>query len=253
MQAERSSLEDFVADRARDFVGRQSVTAHLADLCVSPATRDGAPWGICVTGEPGSGKSALFGELLRRMKDTDVFILAHAAGASPRASSVDAMLRRWIQELGSALGIGDVNLAENTDPEIIEMAFGSLLGQMASQRRVVILIDALDQFKKTSRGKLMTWLPPLWPANARLVATAIAGGASKVLAERPGVEVLPLPPLDASEARGIIDAACNRNQRKFERAGDRCAAREEACGRAGVGQSAVAGARPRGTRTARQR
>ena len=42
MQAERSSLEDFAADRARDFVGRQSVTAHLADLCVSRAI-DGAP------------------------------------------------------------------------------------------------------------------------------------------------------------------------------------------------------------------
>ena len=87
---------------------------------------------------------------------------------------------------------------------------------MASQRRVVILIDALDQFKKTPRGKLTTWLPRLWPTNARLVATAIAGGASKALAERSGVEALPLPPLDATEARGIIDAVCNRNKRKLE-------------------------------------
>jgi tetratricopeptide (TPR) repeat protein len=215
MQAERNSLEDFAGDRARDFVGRQSVITRLTDLCASTAI-DGAPWGICVTGEPGSGKSALFGELLRRVKDTDAFILAHAAGASPRASSVDAMLRRWIEELGSALDVGDVSLAENTDPEIIEMAFGSLLGRMSSQRRVVILIDALDQFKKTARGKVMTWLPTLWPTNARLVATAIAGGASKVLAERPGVEALPLPPLDANEARGIIDAVGNRYKRRFE-------------------------------------
>ncbi len=214
-QAERNSLEDFADDCARDFVGRQAVIARLTSLCLSPA-QDGAPWGVCVTGEPGSGKSALFGELLRRMKDTDAFVLAHAAGAGPRASSVDAMLRRWLDELGSALGAGDVGLGENIDPETVETTFASLLGRMASQRRVVVLIDALDQFKKTTRGRFTTWLPRLWPANARLVATSIAGSASKVLAERPGMEVLSLPPLDATEARGIIEGICHRYHRKFE-------------------------------------
>ena len=214
-EAERNALKDFAGDRARNFVGRQAVIARLTGLCLSPA-QDGVPWGVCVTGEPGSGKSALFGELLRRMKDTDAFVLAHAAGASPRASSVDAMLRRWIDELGSALGVGDVDLAENVDPETIEMVFASLLGRMASQRRVVVLIDALEQFKKTTRGRFTTWPPRLWPANARLVATAIAGGASKALAERPGMESLSLPPLDATEARGIIEGICDRYHRKFE-------------------------------------
>ena len=214
-QAERNSLEDFAADRARHFVGRQAVVARLTSLCLSPE-QDGAPWGACVTGEPGSGKSALFGELLRRMKDGDAFVLAHAAGASPRASSVDAMLRRWIDELGSALGAGEVGLAENVDPKTVDTTFASLLGRMASQRRVVVLIDALDQFKKTPRGRFTTWLPRLWPPNARLVATAIAGGASKVLAERPGMEALSLPPLDAAEARGIIEGICDRYHSKFE-------------------------------------
>ncbi|MGH6740856.1 MAG: ATP-binding protein, partial [Bradyrhizobium sp.] len=215
MQAERNALEDFADDRARGFVGRQAVIERLTGLFLSPPKVD-APCGVCVTGEPGLGKSALFGELLRRMKDTDAFVLAHAAGASPRASSVDAMLRRWIDELGSGLGAGDVGLAENADPETVETVFASLFGQMASKRRVVVLIDALDQFKKTTRGKFTTWLPRLWPANARLVATAIAGGASKLLAERPGMEALPLPALDATEARGIIEGICDRYQRKFE-------------------------------------
>ncbi|EAQ35809.1 TPR repeat protein [Nitrobacter sp. Nb-311A] len=218
MQAERNALESFANDRARDFVGRQSVLARVTELCLSPArelspTKEGAPWGICITGDPGSGKSALFGELLRRMKETDAFVLAHAVEATPRASSIDAMLRRWIVELGSALGAGDVDLADNIDPEIVEGAFASLLVRMASQRRVIILIDAIDQFKKTSRGKFTTWLPRLWPINARLVATGLAGGASKALTERSGVEALTLPPLEAPEA--IIDAVCKRNQRKL--------------------------------------
>ena len=161
-EAERNSLEDFAAERARGFVGRQAVIERLTGLCRSPRkrTRRGA------SASPASrvsGKSALFGELLRRMKDTDAFVLAHAAGASPRASSVDAMLRRWIEELGSALEVGDVDLAENVEPETVELAFASLLGRMALQRRVIVLIDGLDQFKKTTRGKLTTWPPRLWP------------------------------------------------------------------------------------------
>ena len=77
-EAERTSLQDFAAERAHGFVGRQAVIERLIGLCQSPAEED-TPWGICVTGEPGSGKSALFGELLRRIKDTDAFVLAHAA------------------------------------------------------------------------------------------------------------------------------------------------------------------------------
>ncbi|MGH9807599.1 MAG: ATP-binding protein, partial [Terriglobia bacterium] len=200
---------------ARDFVGRQTVIERLTSLCHS-IVKEGAPWGVCITGEPGSGKSALLAEILRRMKDSDAFVLAHAAGDSPRASSVDAMLRRWINELSSALGAGEVDLAENVDPKILDMTFASLLGRMASQRRVVVLIDALDQFKKTARGRFATCLPRPWPANARLVATAIAGGASKMLAERPGVEALSLAPLDAAEARGIIEGMGDSHQRKLE-------------------------------------
>src|SRR6185312_9474035 len=96
-------------------------------------------------------------------------------------------------------------LAENVDPKIIDMTFASLLVRMASRRRVVVLIDALDQFKKSSRGRFASCLPRPWPINARLVATAIAGGASKALAERPGVETLVLPPLDPAEARSIVE------------------------------------------------
>src|SRR3954447_722619 len=177
-EAERNSLEDFAAERARGFVGRQAVIERLTGLYLLSPAKEDAPWGICVTGEPGAGKSALFSELLRRMKDTDAFVLAHAAGAGPQASSIDAMLRRWIEELGSALEVGDVDLAENVEPETVELAFASLLGRMALQRRVIILIDGLDQFKKTTRGRFTTWPPRLWPDNARFVATAVPGGAS---------------------------------------------------------------------------
>lgn len=54
--AERTALADFAEDRARDFVGRQALLTDIEALLGSPAA-DGAPWGLFITGESGSGKS----------------------------------------------------------------------------------------------------------------------------------------------------------------------------------------------------
>ena len=220
-QAEREALEDFVDDRARGFVGRRGILNTLTGLANG---NDGPRWAACVTGEPGSGKSALFGALYRLLQGRDVFLLAHAAGASVNAPSVDLMLRRWIGELAEALDT-DSSLADDADPDTVDATFLRLLGQMAQRQRVVVLVDALDQFERTTCGRYVTWLPRLWPVNARFIATAIAGDASQALAERPAIGVEQLVPLNAAEARdiiggrsddGICKGICGRYHRTFE-------------------------------------
>jgi tetratricopeptide (TPR) repeat protein len=213
-QTERNALLDFAEDRARDFIGRGQVIGKLTVVALSPV-EDRAMWGVCVTGEAGSGKSALFGELYRRFAHTDAFVLAHAAGASLLSASVDSMLHRFVEELARALGV-DAGLAENANPEAIEATFAALLRRMAEQRRVLVLIDALDQFEAATRGLYVTWLPRPWPINARLVATGVPGQATIALSERSRVELLPLPPLDMGEARAIAEAVCARYHRILE-------------------------------------
>ena len=56
-QAERSALDDYIEDRARDFVGRDAVLARLQALASSPV-REAAAWGLVLTGAAGTGKSA---------------------------------------------------------------------------------------------------------------------------------------------------------------------------------------------------
>lgn len=213
-QVERYALEDFANDRARDFAGRQKLVDHLIDVATAAKSKE-AGRGVCVTGDPGTGKSALFGELYGRLKEMGVFLLAHSAAASVRSPSVNSMLRRWIGDLAQALGIEPL-LPENANSEKIDAVFADLLGRMAAQRRVVVLIDALDQFEATSRGRFATWLPQIWPANVQIIATANAGETSKALIEHGGIEVSVLPPLDAAEARDIVESICRRYHRTFE-------------------------------------
>ena len=213
-EAERDALDDYIEDRARGFVGRQAVLGRLLQHAASP-DRDGAIWGVCLTGEPGSGKSAIFGELVRRLRASGAIVIAHAASASVRSHSVESMLLRWIEELATALGT-DPGIAENADPNTVNATFRRLLESAAAQRRVVIIADALDQFETTAQGRQVTWLPHSLPNNARFIATAVSGEASELLRQRAGCEVMALGPLDEAEARDIAEGICARYHRKLE-------------------------------------
>jgi hypothetical protein len=207
-EQEARALNEFAAGRRRDFQGRAALLDDIAEFLAGP----GADWALCLTGPSGAGKSAVFAEVLARAQATSAVVLAHAAGASPRAPSVDAMLRRWITDLAGFLG-ETVDLAENADAETVQQSFASLLGRAALQRRVLVLIDALDQFEATPRGRFLTWLPALWPENARLFVTAVPGDASAVLAQRTGAEASPLAALSEAEARLVFAAIHARYHR----------------------------------------
>ena len=210
-EQEARVLDEFAADSRSDFQGRNTLLDDIAALIASP-TQEGADWALCLTGPPGTGKSAVFAELLVRQQTTSALVLAHAAGASPRAPSVDAMLRRWIGDLSVFLN-ELVELADNADIETVDRNFASVLGRAAAQRRVVVLLDALDQFEPTPRGRFLTWLPTLWPPNARLFVTAIPGDGSTALARRPGTATRAIPALTEVEARAIFAAIHARYHR----------------------------------------
>ncbi|MFQ5643572.1 MAG: AAA family ATPase, partial [Thiogranum sp.] len=212
-ETERWTLDAFLEGRRRNFTGREPLLGDLKRhaLSLSPQGDDPA-WGVCVTGPAGAGKSALLAELNRRLQDEDVLLLTHAAGISLRAGQVDAMLRRWTGELAAALEIADP-LGDAADAEEVEKTFHRLLGRASEGRRVVLLIDALDQFERATRATHLAWLPKLWPPNARLIATAIPGRESGALARRSGARLRTLDPLSRNEAADIAAAVCRRYRR----------------------------------------
>lgn len=226
-EADVGDLEDFVLERVRHYVERPSVTAPALDFAADPLrryqmARDPASiWGLCLIGEPGCGKSALFARLYRELKARqghgEMLLLAHASGAHPGSDSVNRMLRRWTSELAAFLEIddplkmdecvpaSDLPSATRTPREIDEI-FASFLRQAAARTRVVLLIDAIDQFERTTRARYLTWLPKPWPENARLLATAIPDAETDSLV-RDGrqVELRAVPEIEPDEARAIAE------------------------------------------------
>lgn len=226
-QRERAALTEFIAQRSRDFTGREALITQLVDIATSPfhatdplnavALNHGVTWAACVTGSPGSGKSALMAEVYQRLaKDSSILILANAAGATPRGAEPDAVLRRFIGELAAALGLTSDPLPENAGPDDVDAAFASLLARAALQTRVVVLLDALDQFEATPRGQHLTWLRARqWPGNARLIATGITGTTPvEALIKNEGVEELELFSLDADDVTEIARRVWARYHRQ---------------------------------------
>jgi hypothetical protein len=80
-------LKQFVATVCREFRGREEFVRQLVDLAEAFGAK--AARGACIVGPPGSGKSAIFAELFRRLQQPgDHILLAHAAGIGPRAGEV---------------------------------------------------------------------------------------------------------------------------------------------------------------------
>jgi len=207
-------LAGFVAIGQEGFVGRAELVDQLVGLAGSPAGAAGA-WGACVVGTSGTGKSALFAQVHRTLEQQDVILLAHAAGIGVRSIQVDWMLRRWVWQLARSLET-ESPIGDGSTSREVEVAFVELLARASESRRVVLLIDGLDEFEATPRAERLAWLPEAWPENARLIATTTSGATSEALERRGSAELISLDPLDAEEVGQIAAAVGRRRHRPIE-------------------------------------
>jgi hypothetical protein len=99
---------------------------------------------------------------------------------------------------------GAESVPADADHQTLVDGFAALLDAAAARQRVVVLLDGLDRLEPSPEAQGMAWLPKHWPANARLVATAIEGAEATACAVRLGIAPTPLPPLSAADARDVV-------------------------------------------------
>ncbi len=205
---EQGGLCDFVAQKSRGFVGRSELLGELLTLATGDADGgDGRP-GICLTGQAGSGKSSLFAMVHQELAKHDVLILAYAAGATQNAAkSLNNMLRTWVRQLRSSLGV--LEPADEEEPfNVLYETFVVYLSQASQERNVVLLVDGLDQFERTPPAMKVTWLPWQLPDKVRIIATTQPGDESRELSQLGWMNLKELQPLTHPDVRNIIQTVC---------------------------------------------
>jgi WD40 repeat protein len=159
--------EQFIESRTRIYVGRQSIQHQLTAFAGGDATVPGL-----VTGPSGSGKSAVLAMFANtwREQHPDALLVPHFIGASPTSTSLRQTLRRLCATLKTKFGYaGDIPLELNK----LIATFHKFLDDVPAGRRVVLLIDALNQFDETDSAQAMRWLPTALPRHVKVVVSCI--------------------------------------------------------------------------------
>ena len=212
------------------FCGRDKLLKELTTHLLSD---DSDNWGLVLTGESGSGKSAVFSMVNKMMRErNDCYILAHSAGLSPRAKSVAELLIIWNRQLGTFVGLkeevmdekisddelsfqmhGQPDMPKTSPVEKLQEKFLELLHTVSTKKRVLLLIDALDRFEPTQRAQHMSWLPAAMPKNVRLLCTAITGTEQKATQYHKGLTSKSIEIFSPEEVQKMLNALCKRNHK----------------------------------------
>jgi tetratricopeptide (TPR) repeat protein len=226
-EQELALLDAFIENNTTTFCGRKPLLETLKKHLFSS---ESANWGVVLTGESGSGKSAVFSMVNKMMQKENCFILAHSSGLSPRAKKVADLLKIWNNQLRKHLGIdqvmedtspihpspfGEEGVRSETPIEELQKLFTKLLQMASAKKRVVLLIDALDRFEPTARAQHLSWLPSLMPKNVRLLCTAITNTEKKAVQYHKGLTAKSFDSFTSVEAKEMLDALCLRQHKNL--------------------------------------
>ncbi|WP_421794658.1 tetratricopeptide repeat protein [Haliscomenobacter sp.] len=206
---ESQAFEHFVQQKTRDFVERDELLDKLKNWALSDGEKD--PRIIALTGEPGSGKSAVMAMLAKNLQAEDCLLLPFAAGVDASSKSLNTLIEYWIHLLRRELNIENLTL-EKPEESIHEKlkVWEQLLDRAAEKQRVVLLIDALNELERLAINQQMSWLPKAWNKNVVLIASTVPGSESQAIASLAGASVLAIPPLQSKEAASILLNHCRR-------------------------------------------
>lgn len=207
---ERTYHTHFVEDRCRHFIGRHALLERMQRHIDHPVTVDSLP--LVVVGEPGSGKTSLTCYFAKRCIDElyhRSFVLVHVVSASPASTDIREVLLRLCRELTEEFALEWQ--AENDDYQTIKDTFFHTLERageaaMADNRRVVLIIDAVNQLNGFYSAHSMDWFPPLLPAGVKAILSCTPDSVCyQSLQNRdPKPHFLEVPALLPNERKDIV-------------------------------------------------
>lgn len=186
---------------------------------------------LLVTGEHGTGKSALLANWLQRRqragprgRSGEEFIFWHNVGSSRKSMEIHNLIRRLMRDLKKRF---DIAREVPYSPAQLSWDLPRFLELASRKGKVIIVIDGIQRLCSQDGETGLSWLPLEFPPNVRVVVSAVsdvrapAGGGeadtkpghhhserSRIMGEieRREWTVLRLRPVDSGGTRSIIES-----------------------------------------------
>lgn len=206
LQREQLAHREFAAIRSRHFAGRVAVKSQISDYIASGARRP-----LTVVGAGGTGKTALLANVWKETcegQGTEA-VVTRFIGATAGSTQLRSLLVSLCEELGALAGIEE---SPSSDVNELPDEFAKRLEQAATNQRVVLFLDALDQLGASDNALELNWIPSMLPENVRIVTSVlrseevVGGAAYQSVGRRFHDTVLELQPLTTNDGNAILDA-----------------------------------------------
>lgn len=206
----------FSADRRSAFIGRESILNAISDYLSAPAASP-----LALTGQPGSGKTAVMSQSAHAAQADfpSALVICRFVGATPSASSVRSLLESLCRQVASAYG-SDVESVP-ADLRALVDDFPRRLALASQERPLIVFLDALDQLSPTTHATDLNWLPAELPDHVHIVVSMTSGpGASHVDSRVVPGNLIRLSEMPISDANVLLDrwlAAARRRLQPAQR------------------------------------
>ena len=206
---DRAYHDRFLADRTRLFFGRN----ELLDRMALYVENDQERLPLVITGPAGCGKSALLAKFATSKTDQDVLVLPYFIGAAPGSTDLTSAVRSICETL---INECEVDEEMSSDPATLQRQLPVILAKAGRNRKVVLLIDALNQLNPSDRSHELNWVPFYVPHGARVILSTLEGDCLDAIKRRvPANSIIEVPMLPRDDRRDLVCEQLARRAKKL--------------------------------------
>jgi len=179
LDQEAARHEAYATSRRMAFVGRDELLRQIDNHVTTAGAMP-----LVLTGDSGCGKSALLAEWTAMWceKNPDDLVIQHYFGSTPESADWQGLVRRILGELKRVFAITDKLPMQ---PDALRVALQEWLTKAAGKRRVILVLDALNQLSADDpTARQLGWLPFAFPPNIRLLVSSLPGESLEALRQR---------------------------------------------------------------------
>ncbi len=161
---------------------------------------------LVVSGEPGSGKSALIAHWLSANDFGEYKVIYHFIGNGLAEGAFTEIQRHFLTRLENEYGLEPTPVKETSEYEdyIIELE-GALKAAALHGDRWLLVVDGLNHIQNDAMTKMMMWFPELPPSHKALFSTIKGDVTYQRLCEACGYEEICLLPLNEDLTLEILN------------------------------------------------